>query len=171
MLKWALIGVLSAGCAVLWIWVRRLVLANAQLEKELGALKEKLEEALQLLAAHDKEPKSKAFKRLVDLLVAAGVPGLILVAAMTISGLAGAAAITTALAMLGGPAGMLGGIGVLILIGVVLTQYSVVDITQAVLRSLLKTRSKADLIEEINSLPRVVPEKLRIGAKSLLEGQ
>ncbi|MDP3486811.1 MAG: hypothetical protein Q8S19_02620 [Bacillota bacterium] len=46
--------------------------------------------------------------KLVTKIVALGVPGLILVVAMGVSGWAGGAAITVALA--GGPFGMLGGI-------------------------------------------------------------
>jgi hypothetical protein len=46
-------------------------------------------------------------------IAALGVPGLVLVVAMAFTGFAGAAAITAALAMLGGPLGMLGGIAVL----------------------------------------------------------
>ena len=53
----------------------------------------------------------------VDKVVALGVPGLVLILTMHIVGFAGAAAITAALATLGGPIGMLGGIGVLILLG------------------------------------------------------
>ena len=51
--------------------------------------------------------------KLVDKIVALGVPGLVLLIAMSATGWAGAAALTTALAALGGPLGMLGGIAVL----------------------------------------------------------
>ena len=44
---------------------------------------------------------------------ALGLPGVMLVITMAATGFAGAAAITTALAALGGPFGMLGGIGLL----------------------------------------------------------
>ncbi|RRA50346.1 hypothetical protein D1Y84_01035 [Acidipila sp. EB88] len=124
-----------------------------------------------MLAEHEKEPKSKAFRRLADLLIAAGVPGLILLAAMTMSSFAGAAAITTGLAALGGPVGMLGGIGFLVSLGVVLTQYSLFDLSSAVLKGLLRTRSKATIITEINSLPGIIPQTLKVRAKSLLEGR
>ncbi|NLP35653.1 MAG: hypothetical protein GX359_10790 [Clostridiales bacterium] len=49
----------------------------------------------------------------VQKIVALGVPGIVLLVAMGASGWVGAAAITTALAALGGPFGMLGGIAVL----------------------------------------------------------
>ncbi|MFM6039787.1 MAG: hypothetical protein ACKPBB_18935 [Sphaerospermopsis kisseleviana] len=47
--------------------------------------------------------------KIVDKIAALGVPGLVLVVAMAFTGWAGAAAITTGLAVLGGPFGMLGG--------------------------------------------------------------
>jgi len=52
-------------------------------------------------------------EKIVTKLVALGVPGLLLLVAMSITGLAGAAAITAALAALGGPFGMLGGVAML----------------------------------------------------------
>jgi hypothetical protein len=55
----------------------------------------------------------KTMDEFIDKIVALGVPGLVLLVAMAVTGWAGAAAITTALAMLGGPFGMLGGIAVL----------------------------------------------------------
>ncbi len=57
--------------------------------------------------------------QVVDKLAALGVPALVLVVAMGSTGLAGAAAITTALALLGGPFGMLGGMTLLGAIGLV----------------------------------------------------
>ena len=169
MVQWSAIGLLSVACVVLVVWVMELRRLNARLKEELKAVTEKLEQAIRRLAEQQKEPKSKAFSRVVDLLVAAGVPGLILLAAMTVSGFAGAAAITTALAAIGGPAGMLGGIGFLVSLGVVLTQYSVYDLSRAVLKGLLAKRSKETLTKEIDSLPRIIPERFRIGAKSLLD--
>ncbi|MGV0028480.1 hypothetical protein [Phormidesmis priestleyi] len=50
---------------------------------------------------------------LVKKIAALGLPGVVLIVVMATTGLTGAAAITTALALLGGPAGMLGGIAVL----------------------------------------------------------
>lgn len=49
----------------------------------------------------------------VKKVAALGLPGVILVVTMAVTGLTGAAAITAALAALGGPFGMLGGITVL----------------------------------------------------------
>ena len=55
----------------------------------------------------------------VKKIAALGLPGVILVVTMAATGLTGAAAITAALAFLGGPAGMLGGIAVLGLTGLI----------------------------------------------------
>ena len=45
------------------------------------------------------------FDKLVSIIAGLGVPGLVLLFAMALTGYVGAAAITTALAALGGPAG------------------------------------------------------------------
>ncbi|WP_200889024.1 hypothetical protein [Aphanizomenon flos-aquae] len=50
---------------------------------------------------------------------ALGLPGVLLVVTMAATGLAGGAAITTALAALGGPFGMIGGIAALGVAGLV----------------------------------------------------
>ena len=50
-------------------------------------------------------------------IAALGLPGVILLIAMAVTGLTGAAAITTALAMLG-PGGMIGGIALLGVVGI-----------------------------------------------------
>ena len=57
--------------------------------------------------------------KIIDKIVALGVPGLILLVALNVVGFAGAAAITTALAVLGGPIGMLGGIALLGVLGLI----------------------------------------------------
>jgi hypothetical protein len=55
------------------------------LKAELTALNSQLEDAIQRLTKYETEPKSKAFAKIVDLLAPAGVPGLVLLAAMAIS--------------------------------------------------------------------------------------
>lgn len=57
--------------------------------------------------------------QLVDKIAELGVPGLVLLVAMAVTGWAGAAALTTALAVLGGPFGMLGGIALLGILGLI----------------------------------------------------
>ena len=159
----------AVGCMALMFWVWRLRNANAVLKAEATALNGQIEDAIQRLAKYEIEPKSKAFAKIVDLLAAAGVPGLVLLAAMAVSGFSGAAAITVALASLGGPAGMLGGIGLLVTLGIVIAKYGVSDLGTALVRKLLQTRSKSKLIQEIDALPRAVPKNFRLKAKSLLE--
>jgi len=153
----------------LLLWALRLWRANVVLQAEVEELGKQLELAVQRLAQYEMEPKSKTFTKMVDLLAAAGIPGLVLLAAMAISGFTGAAAITVALSSLGGPAGMLGGIGVLVTLGVVIAKYGVTDVSLAVARKLLNTRSKATLIREIEALPSVVPQRFRNKAKAMLE--
>ena len=160
---------LALAVLALLVWALQLRRANAMLRAEVEELGKQLEQAVQRLVQYETEPKSKTFTKMVDLLAAAGIPGLILLAAMAISGFTGAAAITVALSSLGGPAGMLGGIGVLVTLGVVIAKYGVTDISLALVRKLLITRSKATLIQEIEALPRMVPQTLRNKAKAMLE--
>ncbi len=87
-------------------------------------------------------------------LAGVGFPAIILLITMATTGLTGAAAITTALALLG-PGGMIGGIVLLGIIGLasdVLTKYGL----EAVLLGIYKERaSKGEkhLCKEINNLP------------------
>lgn len=60
-----------------------------------------------------------AMDKIIDKLAALGVPGLVLLIAIEVAGVKGGAAIVVALATLGGPLGMIGGIGALILIALV----------------------------------------------------
>lgn len=91
--------------------------------------------------------------KITSKLVGLGVPGLILVGAMTTSGFAGAAAITVALSSLGGPLGMLGGVavlGLLLLVSQALTEYGHQKVYAAVINGLFdqglnKTEIRAKL--------------------------
>lgn len=93
----------------------------------------------------------------VSSIAAAGVPGLALIIAVSASGYVGAAALTTALAAFGGPFGMLGGIGVLLLASVVvkaLSEFGVDSIFQAVVAQLLKQgETKESILEKIRHYP------------------
>ena len=76
--------------------------------------------------------------KLVSKIAALGIPGLVLVTAISATGLAGGAAITTALAALG-PGGILGGITTLDIIGLIsegIAQYGVDAIVSAVVKEL-----------------------------------
>lgn len=84
-----------------------------------------------------------------------GLPGVILVIVMATTGLTGAAAITTALAMLGGPAGMLGGMAVLGLTGLIadaLTKVGLEDLLTAIYCERRQSEPQGKLLEEINGL-------------------
>jgi hypothetical protein len=91
----------------------------------------------------------------VKKVAALGLPGVILVITMATTGFTGAAAITAALAFLGGPAGMLGGIAVLGLTGLItdaLAKVSLEDLLTAVYCQRRQTEPHGKLLDEINSL-------------------
>ncbi len=91
----------------------------------------------------------------VKKVAALGLPGVVLVVVMAATGLTGAAAITAALAFLGGPAGMLGGIAVLGLTGLItdtLTKVGIEDFLTAVYCQRRNSEPQGKLLEEINSL-------------------
>jgi hypothetical protein len=104
--------------------------------------------------------------QLVDKIAALGVPGLVLVVAMAVTGWTGAAALTTALAMLGGPFGMLGGIAMLGILGLIskgLSDYGFEAIFIAIVDELKKQgKSKADIEQEVESYPVSRDLKLKI---------
>ncbi|MEM9009274.1 MAG: hypothetical protein AAGE59_37955 [Cyanobacteria bacterium P01_F01_bin.86] len=110
--------------------------------------------------------------QIVDKIAALGVPGLVLLVAMAVTGWAGAAAITAALAMLGGPFGMLGGIAVLGLLGLIsrgLTEYGFEKIFQAVVDELRKKgKSTSDIEREVSSYP--ISRDLKLKVKDYLQG-
>ena len=90
---------------------------------------------------------------IVNKIVALGVPGLVLFVTMGIVGWSGAVAITTSLALLGGPIGMLGGIGLLVLLGLIshaIAEYGMERIYRAVLAGLReKGLTKQDILNTI----------------------
>ena len=63
---------------------------------------------------------------------------------------------------------MLGGIRVLVSLGVVIAKYGISELSIAVVRKILESRSQAHIIQEIDALPRIIPEKFRLKAKSML---
>lgn len=92
--------------------------------------------------------------KVVEKIVALGVPGLVLVMVIGTTGLAGGAAIVAALATLGGPFGMLGGLallGLLILISHAIAEYGVEIVANRVIRGLLQSgMSKEEIIQKID---------------------
>ncbi|AFY54747.1 hypothetical protein Riv7116_2224 [Rivularia sp. PCC 7116] len=92
---------------------------------------------------------------LIKKIAGLGFPGIILIAVMASTGLTGAAAITAALAFLGGPAGMLGGITVLGLTGLIadaLTNVGLEELLTAVYCQRRQSEPQGKLLEEINFL-------------------
>jgi hypothetical protein len=104
--------------------------------------------------------------QIVDKIAALGVPGIVLLVAMFATGWAGAAAITTALAILGGPFGMLGGIAVLGILGLIskgLTDYGFEALFKGVVEELRKKgKSRSDIEREISAYPISRELKLKI---------
>ena len=110
--------------------------------------------------------------KVIETIAALGVPGLVLVVAMSATGFAGAAAITTALAALG-PGGILGGIVLLGAIGLVSTaiaKYGSQAIFEGVLKKLMEDgMSKADIIETIDSYP--ISKELKLKLKEYMSSE
>ncbi len=88
--------------------------------------------------------------KIVSKVAALGVPGLILILAISATGLAGGAAITAALAALG-PGGMIGGIATLGVIGLIsegIAKFGVDAVFTAVVKELYKRGETKDSIKE-----------------------
>lgn len=104
--------------------------------------------------------------KVVDKIAALGVPGLVMVVAMAATGWAGAAAVTAALAVLGGPLGMLGGIAMLIVLGLIskaLAEYGFEKIFFATVDRLEKDGiSVEDIRKKVEGYPISRELKLKI---------
>ena len=104
--------------------------------------------------------------KIISKVAALGVPGLILIAAMSATGLAGGAAITAGLAMLG-PLGILGGIATLGVIGLLsqgLSEYGFDAIFTGVVKELYKRgETKSSILAKIDKYPisKSLKRKLR----------
>jgi hypothetical protein len=108
------------------------------------------------------------FDKIIARLVALGVPALVLIVVIAFTGLAGGAAIVAALAMLGGPLGMLGGVlvlGLLVLISHAVAEYGFETVFVRVLRGLkAKGDTKAQILKTIDSYPISLELKLKLRA-------
>ncbi len=108
------------------------------------------------------------FDKLIARLVALGIPALVLIAAIASTGLAGGAAIVAALAMLGGPFGMMGGVlvlGLLVLISHAIADYGFETVFLRVLRGLrAKGYTKAQILKTIEAYPISLELKLKLAA-------
>ncbi len=109
--------------------------------------------------------------KIVEKIVGLGIPGLILLVAINVSGYAGAAAITTSLAVLGGPAGMVGGLGVLgfsVYVSMAISKYSFEKIYIRTIEGLLdKGETKESIKSKIENYP--ISRSLKLKLKDLLE--
>ncbi len=107
---------------------------------------------------------------IISKIAALGVPGLVLVVAISATGLAGGAAIVAALAALG-PGGIIGGIvtlGVLGLISHAIADYGLEAIFTAVLKELInRGESKESILKKINSYP--ISRTLKLKLKENIE--
>jgi hypothetical protein len=108
--------------------------------------------------------------KIVDKIVALGVPGLVLLVAIGTTGLAGGAAVVAALALLGGPLGMLGGLallGLMVLISNAVAKYGFRRIFESVVKGLQsKGTSRGEILSKINGYP--ISEDLKRQLRDLL---
>lgn len=137
---------------------------NQTLTETRNSLNELLVDAGKKLAEFElaKSPHSGEglFEKAVQKLAGFGVPGLVFLAMVATSGFYGAAAITSTLATLGGPGGMMVGVGVLIALGLLseaLTQFGYEKIGLGTVKALINKGESIDAIrEKIKSYPSMV---------------
>lgn len=101
-------------------------------------------------------PRISTMDKFISKIAALGVPGLVLTVAISATGLAGGAAITTALAALG-PGGMIGGIitlGAIGLISEALSEFGFSAVFSGVVKQLYKQgETKSSIREKIKKYP------------------
>ncbi|BAZ23306.1 hypothetical protein NIES4073_41940 [Kalymmatonema gypsitolerans NIES-4073] len=105
----------------------------------------------------------------VKKIAALGLPGILLVIAVSASGLAGGYGVVAALAGLGGPFGIIGGLGVLgltTLVGEALAGYGIEAVLKNIYTERRKTESVRYLLKEIKDLP--ITEDLKLKLKNEL---
>ncbi len=109
--------------------------------------------------------------KVIQKLVAMGVPGLVLLAIAATTGLAGGAAIITALSVMGGPFGILGGIaalGVLALTVDAVSKYGFEKIGEQVVKGLEEDGlSKAEICTKIQGY-KMLSDELKNKLKRLV---
>ena len=111
------------------------------------------------------------FDKVVAFIVGLGIPGIVLLIAIATTGLTGGAAIVAALATLGGPFGMLGGmalLGVMVLISKGIATYGFEEILVVCLKGLReKGISKAEIIRKVMRYP--ISRAMKLKVKEALE--
>jgi len=109
--------------------------------------------------------------KLIENLVGLGIPGLILLVAISTSGFAGAAAITVALSTIGFGFGMIAGIGVLgfsLIISRAISKYGFEKIYSGTIKGLLdKGESKETILLKIKKYP--ISKELKLKLEELLK--
>ena len=131
--------------------------------EELALKYQEMQEKLKKYENSTKVREDEHLKNLADWIVGLGVPGLVLWVAINVSGYAGGAAIVSALATLGGPAGMLGGIGVLIALGLGLKKFGFSKPLRLAIEGLVEKGFSIDgMQQQISRYPRwVIGDNLR----------
>ena len=100
------------------------------------------------------------------MLVALGVPGIVLLVALETTGFAGAAAIVTALATLGGPLGWVGGfvsLGILVIVSKKMAEFGFDYLFSRVLKGVRESgKTKEQIFEEVEGykIPDVMKRAL-----------
>ncbi len=107
---------------------------------------------------------------IIKKIAALGVPGLVFTVAINLTGLAGAAALTAALAAVG-PGGMIGGVMTLCVLGVIadaITEYGFDAIARGVIKELYRRgESKETILRKIRKYP--VSSKLKSSLRDTVE--
>ena len=102
----------------------------------------------------------------VERIAGLGVPGLVLLVAISASGLFGGAAIVTGLATLGGPFGMIGGIGTVVLSGFIaaaISRYGFENIFRRVIKKLREqVGTEKEILQKIDRYPIAKELKLKL---------
>lgn len=102
----------------------------------------------------------------VERIAGLGVPGLVLLVAISASGLFGGAAIVTGLATLGGPFGMIGGIGTVVLSGFIaaaISRYGFENIFRRVIKKLREQGgTEEEILQKIDRYPIAKELKLKL---------
>ncbi len=108
--------------------------------------------------------KEKNMDEIIKKLAALGVPGIVLLTAMSATRYAGGAAMTSALAALG-PFGMAGGIvmlGSIALLSDKITEIGFEKVTIMVIKEQLKTISKSEMKNKVKKMPITKGMKLKV---------
>lgn len=106
--------------------------------------------------------------KIVEKIVSIGVPGIMLMVAISMTGLYGAAAITAALALLG-PGGMIGGIITLLVAGAIasaISEYGFDALFRAVIKKMFK---KGETKESIRAKIEKGPWSRKLKKKAISE--